>query len=65
MLYVDIVDVVNEADGTVSATMVCDGTAVRCEGMMFMEHLDTEQAVMVFEEWLEFARLGEAGYTIL
>lgn len=65
MLYVETVAVVDNADGTVSATLRCDGVTVRCDEMMFFEQLDNEEMLAVFEEWNEFANAGETGYVFL
>jgi hypothetical protein len=65
MLYVDMRDVADNTDGTVSATLVCDGVAVRCEGIAWLDEMDNDERMAVFEEWHELAQAGEEGYVIL
>lgn len=61
MLHVDVQDVTHNEDGTINATLVCDGTAVRGECIAW---LDEEQELLLaaFEEWHDFATEGEEGF---
>jgi hypothetical protein len=65
MLYVETVDVADNADGTMTATLRCDGVTVRCDSMLFFEQLSNDEMIAVFEEWNEFAEAGETGYVFV
>lgn len=65
MLNVTVIDVSANDDGTYTAFLECDGTRVRCEGAAWFDECDADYMLALFEEWVDLAREGEEGYTIL
>jgi hypothetical protein len=65
MLHVETVSVNDNANGTVNATLRCDGVTVRCDEIMHFEQLANEEMLAVFEWWHEFATVGETGYAFV
>jgi hypothetical protein len=64
MLFVDIEDTVENADGTVTVVLSCDDTRVRAEALAWFD-ADEDDLLVLFEEWHGLALEGEEGYTVL